>query len=311
MATIMVVISHLYMSGIALSDPIRRLTGLGSSGVELFLFLSGFGLWKSFDNATNGTFHCNSKRLLSWYKRRYLRILIPYLLFSMPMYGILTMMDHQGVGEYLMRVSTFAVWLRHGWGLWYIAMLIPLYFVTPFLLKLLTGKRGIVWLVVLILMTQLVVFFKMCGPEDLYHIRFVIQRLPGFFIGIYLARAICNGEREPLWTVLFIPIIIYASLYIYNHCVEERFFYLWLLILPFSTVGVWLMKCCEWLRRVCEFVGTMSLEVYCTHMFIPVFIMRVLGVASSLWIYILGVCVSIILSWGINKAAKRIIELLR
>lgn len=307
MAAIMVIITHMHDNGVAMYEFVRRLTSVGASGVELFLFVSGFGLWKSCKKATNGTFAVNPRVLSSWYARRYLRILVPYILFAIPMYGILTIMDHMDGIEFLKRVSFISFWTR-GWGVWYIAMLIPLYFITPFIIKLLSGNGKIIWFILLMLLTEIFAYVGFGGGRDFYYCRFMVSRLPSFLIGIVMAQAICEGEKKmSLWVILIIPLIAYFILRGVNHHFGTRFFYLWLLPLPFSTLMVWLVRRFGWLQKMCNFMGRISLEVYCTHAFVPACIVRAFSLTPSLYTYIFGVGVSILLSVGINRAAGFII----
>lgn len=306
-ATIMVVVSHLYMSGVELSEPVRRITGIGASGVELFLFLSGFGLWKSYSSVTSGLCNIDIRKIGKWYEKRYLRILVPYLIFAIPVYGILTAMDHLSVSEFIKRVSFISFWTQ-GWGVWYIVMLIPLYLLTPFLICMLTGEGKVMWLIILVLAVELFAYFAFYGEGDVFFSRFIVQRLPSFFIGIFMARSICEGKKVSQWWVLLVPLVAYVLLWGMNHTIGTRFFYLWLLPLPISTIMVWLLMRYSWLQSICKFMGTISLEMYCTHMFIPVMIVRALSLSPSFSMYFLGVVISIGLSVGINSISVKTID---
>ena len=52
---------------------------IGSSGVDIFLFLSGFGLYYSFKK---------NQDLRTFFKKRFTRILIPYFIISIPAWYI-------------------------------------------------------------------------------------------------------------------------------------------------------------------------------------------------------------------------------
>lgn len=306
-AAIMVIASHVYGFGVEMCDPIRRLLGVGASGVELFLFVSGFGLWKSYDDATKGTFSISACNIFPWYKKRYQRILIPYLIFAIPIYGLLTLLDHMDMAEYIKRILFISFW-RDGLGLWYVAMLIPLYFVAPFVIRALSGDRKITWLILLVLIAELYAYFAFGGEVDVFFSRFMVSRLPIFFIGVFMGKAICEGKRVSLWFVLIVPLLVYILLYGLNHFAGTRFFYLWLLTMPFSTMLVWLLSRSNWLQVIFKFLGKMSLEIYCTHAFVPLCIIRAFNMPPSLYMYLLGVGISILLSMGINKLSKIIID---
>lgn len=306
-AIIMVVISHIHGFGVSMYEPLRQLTSVGASGVELFLFVSGFGLWKSLRTATNGTFSLNASVLVPWYKRRYYRILVPYVIFAIPMYGVLTIMDQQDFGEFVRRVTFLSFWTK-GWGLWYVAMLIPLYFISPFIIKLLSGKGKIICFVVSLLAAEFFAYFAFGGKRDVYYSRFIVQRLPSFFIGIFMAESICDGKKISLWIVLFVPLLAYFMLRGLNHTIGTRFFYLWLLPLPFSTITSWLVTRYSWLRTTLNFMGVLSLELYCTHMFLPKLLIRVFNISPSIYMYLVGVGACIIVSAGINMASNILIS---
>ena len=306
-AAIIVIITHMHDNGVVMWEYVRRLTSVGASGVELFLFVSGFGLWKSLRTETNGTFSLHSNVLGAWYKRRYLRILVPYLIFAIPIYGLLTIMDHQDLLEYVRRVTFVSFWTQ-GWGLWYVAMLIPLYCISPFIIKMLSNERKIIWFVLLMLAVELFAYFAFGGIHDMYRIRFCVSRLPSFIIGVFMAQAICDGKKISLWYVLFIPMMAYFLLRVLNHTVGTRFFYLWLLPLPFSTIMVWAFGRFGWLQSVCKFMGQISLETYCTHAFVPACLVRLLNITPSLYTYLFGVSVGILMSVGIHKLANIIIS---
>ena len=305
-AAIMVIITHMHDNGVAMYEYVRRLTSVGASGVELFLFVSGFGLWKSYRDATKGTFALNAPVIGQWYLRRYLRILVPYLIFSIPIYGILSLMDHVDAVEYIKRVSFVSFWTT-GWGLWYVAMLFPLYLLAPFIIRLLSGEKKVIWGIALVLAAELFAYYAYGGKRDYFFSRFIVMRLPIFFIGVCMAQAICEGKKVSLWLVLILPMLAYFCMRALNHTMGTRFFYLWLLPLPFSTISVWLIKRFGWLQSVCKFMGQISLEAYCTHAFVPACIVRAFSLTPSLWTYLFGVGVSIILSVGINRLSKIII----
>lgn len=64
-----------------------------------------------------------------WYIRRYKRILVPYFIIA-DIGNILAVMGGRTIAEAVLNISTISYWLEHK-GAWYIAMLIPLYAITP------------------------------------------------------------------------------------------------------------------------------------------------------------------------------------
>ena len=64
-----------------------------------------------------------------WYSVRYKRILIPYALILGPI-SVLEVLRGESVWTSILNFSTINYWLNHR-GAWFIAMLIPLYAITP------------------------------------------------------------------------------------------------------------------------------------------------------------------------------------
>lgn len=75
-ATLLVIFGHSVGNGVAMPRWMESLCGLSSVGVDIFLLVSGLGLWYSL-TSLNGN---NFERVNIWYLRRYKRILIPYLI---------------------------------------------------------------------------------------------------------------------------------------------------------------------------------------------------------------------------------------
>lgn len=307
-AAIMVIASHMHDFGIEMNQYVQRFFGFGASGVEVFLFMSGFGLWRSFNNATSGTFELAQRYLFPWYKRRYLRILIPYLLFAIPIYAVISYLDGVGYAEYIRRVCFISFW-NEGWGLWYVAMLFPLYFVAPFIIKLFAQKQKLLWFIIVLLLTELFVYFAFGGKGDVFFIRFISARLPSFYIGVLLAEAICTNKRISIIWVLIIPILAYMLLWTLNHSLHTRFFYLWLIPLPLATICTIILEHVKWLQRSFHFLGTLSLEVYCTHAFVPALIIRLFNLSPTIYLYLLGVCISVVISVDINRLSQKILSI--
>lgn len=75
-ATLLVIFGHSVGNGVAMPRWMESLCGLSSVGVDIFLLVSGLGLWYSL-TSLNGN---NFEMVNIWYLRRYKRILIPYLI---------------------------------------------------------------------------------------------------------------------------------------------------------------------------------------------------------------------------------------
>lgn len=123
-ATIMILLCHAQPFGVQLPPILSKLLTYGNQGVDIFLFVSGMGLYYSLEKIHGAS------QLLHWYKKRYKRILIPYLIIATPFLLYITVENDENMWYFIKLISTISFWTDHI-GAWYIALLIPLYFISP------------------------------------------------------------------------------------------------------------------------------------------------------------------------------------
>lgn len=88
-----------------------------------FLFLSGFGIYYSLSKDDS---------VKDFYKRRFYRFLLPFLILAIPYFLIVTVSNKGNVWDYLGKISTVAFWTKGNYhGMWYIAVSLVLYIITP------------------------------------------------------------------------------------------------------------------------------------------------------------------------------------
>ena len=88
-----------------------------------FLFLSGFGVYYSLTKNSIAK---------SFYERRLWRFLLPFLIVAIPYFLLVTVANHGSLWDYLGYISTAAFWIKGNYhGMWYIAVSLVLYTVTP------------------------------------------------------------------------------------------------------------------------------------------------------------------------------------
>lgn len=65
-----------------------------------------------------------------FYKRRFQRVIAPYLLIAATWYGIKYLLIQQNPTGFFYELSTLSFWIDHQ-GAWYVAMLVPVYLIFP------------------------------------------------------------------------------------------------------------------------------------------------------------------------------------
>ncbi len=206
--------------------------------------------------------------VIRWYAKRYRHILLPYLLICFPYYLVLGCVNdgHFSISIFLYRLSTLNYWLEHK-GFWYIAMLIPLYFLTPFYARIIDKTKYQTLLTVTLCIILLLISTIKIENNNLFsHVwnntAFVLQRIPSYLIGYYMAPSILKGKKVNL---LKLTGIIAGCFLVIKIIFPANTFWEWLEIYPIMLVSYFFIKKSVWIKRICTFMGQISLESYLTN----------------------------------------------
>ena len=101
---------------------------MGNIGVDMFLFLSGIGLYYSYSKLSDIN---NSWK--EFYKRRFWRIVPATMICLIPWFTYLNFLKPVSFARYLMDISSLSFWWDGNNRGWYIAMIIITYLLYPFL----------------------------------------------------------------------------------------------------------------------------------------------------------------------------------
>lgn len=258
-ATLLVLFGHSAGNGVVMPGWMESLCGLASVGVDIFLFVSGLGLWYSLRSVQI----TRRGGVIPWYKRRYKRILVPYLLICGFSSILAVTRGDKALLTAVLDLSTINYWLNHQ-GAWYVAMLFPLYAITPLhdlvcskIQKTVTYNLVLVTVVVGLscvhIETQSVVL-----SDFMDNVRHVVVHLPAFFLGFMLA-PMAKGGKTLGWHWLFVsPVLIVIVMKLTGIGYWPGFLFLpvvGLLCLTFHCGG-------RAYLGTAEFFGRISLESY-------------------------------------------------
>ncbi|MDO4485182.1 MAG: acyltransferase [Bacillota bacterium] len=238
---------------------------ISSIGVEIFVFLSGMGLYYSFYNNNNiGTF----------YKKRYKRILVPYLIVASVFWAFKDFkFQGEGLKEYLQDISFVTFFTDGVHTIWFIALMIVLYLLFPVIYKLLDREKNrtavLIILLVLAYGMPIVLFYSNQMMYD--RISIAVTRIPLFILGCYFGKYIKSGYRVPYSHILIFAVIAIFIKYC-RLCLDfepymsrylDGIFALGLLIMLTSAIEI--CKNFNALNRLWRFFGKYSLELYMVH----------------------------------------------
>lgn len=256
---------------------VRRLMLFGQGGVDLFFFLSGFGLYYS------GLKHSSP---LCFYKRRLKRIypsFIVVLLISMLAKPVFRW------DAFLWGATTLPYWFppirRYTFG-WFVSVILLLYAFFPVYIKIFRKRRN--WCTAVGVATALVgvavyaYYFLYLHPGAYNQYILCLARLPIFFLGIYagsqsVGQAIMKSDwgGRAFWLILSLVATACwnAGLTHWGFMPMRNSGILYLLYCPIlpglvlaMTCGIGWLKKCTWLNCsagwVLKQMGTCTLEAY-------------------------------------------------
>lgn len=252
---------------LARSDAFFGLRRCGNIGVDMFLFLSGVGLWYSWVKNPSAS---------HFYKRRLLRIFPTWLVISSIYY--LQRFNFE-TGDYLDLFLDITVnwgfWLNDELTFWYVPAIMMLYLWAPLYMKLIQRYPVYRWLPILMVCWCVIVQWVVPIHQAVGHIEIFWSRVPIFFIGINCGELVRRDVRlEPAsrWLV-WIAFLMTAAACIWLEqerygrfpLFAERMIYIPLTISLVLLLNDLFRKTPQWCNRTFVFLGGLSLEIYLIH----------------------------------------------
>ena len=243
----------------------------GNSGVDVFVFLSGMGIYFAW-----------SKRpeLLSFYRKRVLRILPTYLVIS-GLYWLILMLKrylYLDLGSFIKlwiaNVSCYT-WLTENCRVfWYIPFQIVLYLVSPLILTLFSKNKWIRY-GSFIFMCFLCYFslYLLRGTSYYEIFEIAISRIPAFLCGCFIGQKVARHDNMSKWWALLIPAAFFgkpvrkllaARWPAFNIFIRVPVFLIGLAFCLFSCFALSEI-CSDKLNRCLQWLGSRSLELYLLH----------------------------------------------
>ena len=255
----------------ALDKRAAFLTGVverGSCGVDMFLFLSGICLYFSMQRQPD---------VKAFYQRRLVRIVVPLLLIDGAYWGYTCLYAKGDVLAFVKNLSQLSFWCD-GYALtWFIALLLPLYAIYPWIYRhvlLKNNKRGSKILLGICLFIYAGCWMMDHGTPAMHvwfsHTEIAWTRIPVFLLGCVCDRAVYE-DRAMDRKILFVTFLclLYGLFFMNNKFSLTRYYRIPFLLIGPSVV-VWSSILFSILRnrvldRLFAFVGDRSLELYLAH----------------------------------------------
>lgn len=263
-AAIMVILVHSVGYGVEMPYILRKVLERGGLGVDIFLLLSGIGCYYSLQKGI---------ALSKWYYNRFIRILIPYALIQIPFWIYWFAVGKLNIIDEIIVFSTITFWTRHI-GAWYVALLIPLYILTPPIYRLIVNNKYQLLVTILLILSIITIcnisITKYSGVthEVLRNIQWTFSRTPSFILGLFLAKYVSSCKKVNIIVVTIFPLILYVSM---QQILGKDIFMGWLLIWPMLIVCSFILENIfnnSILYKYISYCGIISLESYLANIYL-------------------------------------------
>lgn len=308
-AMIFIVLFHVNLPRTDMFFGLRR---MGNVGVDMFLFLSGMGLWYSW---------MSNPSVKHFFYRRYLRIYPAWLIMACLYY--IPRFKGDDVMAWVDLVGDITInwdfWLHDELTFWYVPATMMLYLFAPAYMELVKRKPVYRWLPALMMMWCVMVQYVTPIHNMVGHIEIFWSRVPIFFIGINMGEMIRQKQtldKSSLWLILIFFTVSLSACIFLEQMRHGKFplFIERMLYIPL-TITTCILLCYlfdvlpQRVNRFLVFIGGISLEIYLIHAhFVLNHITPLhLGYWSS---FLLCFVIAVPLAWVLSKIVDRISSLL-
>ncbi len=258
------------------SNWVKTLIDHGNVGVDIFLFLSGVGLYYSYEKKGN---------IGEYYKRRIVRLLIPYFVLAISFFFWVVRFEG-GEYSFLSYISQVA-FIKHNVNTtWFIPCILVLSLLFPIIYYLqnypvrigsMTMSRNSVTVLICSIYFILLLYLKANKTVFYNNTEIALTRALVFIVGCHFAKYVKEGVRIPNGAVLFSTAYILIYIYVFRADIKINNFWYRMSYVPLAiawiVVFIWILSKCETVLHCKKFsfltfIGNMTLELYLLHIFL-------------------------------------------
>lgn len=280
---------------------------IGSIGVEIFIFLSGLGLYYSLRKQFN---------ISRYIYNRVERTIIPYLIYGGFFWIVVDIiLSKRYIKNFLYDYSLLSFWIDGNKHLWFVAFIIVIYIIFPYIYILFvrqnskTQKRNFIFLICTMYLLVLITILKIF-PSFFQNTEIALTRVPVFVLGLYYGEKCYEKVEFSKVDILFllfslllrgvsifdgsgnIPIYWRIRIGIYSILIMCVF------VVFLDTIS------CDLLNQTLRAVGKYSYELYLTTVTTRI-VMKELGYETfHLPIYVISILAAVLLSYLLIKIEK-------
>lgn len=271
-AIIWVVLYHGNEYGMILPRPLDIVNFVlekGRGGVDVFLLLSGLGLYYSFSKNSD---------IKRFYKKRVVRVVIPYLLIATPFWVLQDLILEFNILSFLKNITLVSFWSEGYTRLWYFALLLPLYLLFPIIYKWIfkdeNSNHAIRTAVLIGIVVVVNCLIRYLWPDYYGKVEIALTRIPVFIIGVLLGKYAKEEKMIDVGEIVLIILAYSYRMYTYEYDISGMSVRYWYIALAIVVCGVGAYFAEKWRKffgkdiRLLVTAGKYSLELYIIHVWI-------------------------------------------
>lgn len=250
------------------NDAFYGLRRMGNVGVDMFLFLSGIGLWFSW---------AKNPSARQFFFRRYLRIYPAWLIIACLYY--IPRFHGGNLWAWIDLVGEIGInwnfWRYDELAFWYIPATMTLYLFAPAYMQLIKRHPIYRWLPVAMITWCILVQYVTPIHQAVGHLEIFWSRVPIFFIGINMGEMVRQKQTldgASIWMIyLMFAMTLASSIFLEQArhgmfpLFVERMLYIPLTITTILILNRIFRRTPGWLNRCFMLTGALSLEAYLIH----------------------------------------------
>ena len=246
---------------------VSKVFSYGNLGVEIFLILSGLGLYFSYSK---------NPAPIAFYQKRMKRILLPWLVLSLPYWIIVSIVKNANVGSFILNYTGLSFWLKGTTTVWYVLFIIPMYFIYPLIFKI-QNKNPMSILYLLAFSLLLVGGLAKFLPVFYKKTEIALTRFPVFLIGSHIGMLLMKNKKADwiFFSYLIVSVIVFAAFEIVRAHQGKFVTILYrlggggLMIVLATLLCIFLLRFkVKLINQTLSIIGKCSLEFYLLNVFI-------------------------------------------
>lgn len=294
---LLIMLEHCFMG--MYSDVFLKLVRNGEIGVELFMLLSGMGIFFSLDNNPHAG---------QFYKRRFKRILPSYLMVVGGFFCWQDLVKEFKPVDFLSNLFRIPFFTQGNRWFWFFVLIVVCYLVAPLFYRWIKEGRFKLWHVLLLLLVVGVGCYFMDPSGVVRSLRLLLFRIPSFLLGMLLGMRIKENpvfEAGPSIVALSGVAVFLFVLIALRHFMPELkftvfFFSAPVLLFLFALLFEACARNAGWLNRAFGFLGALTWECYLLHE--TFFLRYVKGfISNPLAWTLVSIAITVPVAWVVNR----------